>query len=180
MTKKIKRSAAKHKVEPNTLKRTLLTIIAVILVFIVLGFFAYSTVLFKNSNYEQRGFITCNKENTICEESKHIHADIEVSFCGKDIQFPKETDNTYKQHTHKERNKLHWHARISLDPETQTYIDATPRRLAAFFEQMNTPIPTSCPSNPTPSVSVKVNDKEETEAFDYIWQDGDRIHVIVE
>ena len=180
MVKKTKKSSVAVKKKPNSRKRPLLSVIIVVLVLIVGGFFVYSALSFKNSNYEQHGFITCNPENTVCEESKHIHAEIEVSLCREDIQFPKEKGDTGKQHTHKERNKIHWHARLSLDPETKTYIDDTPRRLTAFFEQMDMTFPTSCPDNPTPQLIVRVNNEERPEGLDYVWQEGDDILVRVE
>jgi hypothetical protein len=143
----------------------------------IIGVLAYSVMMFQSSSYEKQGFITCNAENTVCEESKHIHADVHVTLCSNVINFPKEKGDTGKQHTHKERNKIHWHARINVDPVAQSYIDASPRRLSAFFEQMETPIPTTCNGKPA-AVQVLANGQAQT--MDYVWSDGDLIHVIVE
>lgn len=148
---------------------------------ILIGFLAYSVISFKQSTYEAQGFITCDEGNTVCEESKHIHADIEVSICGKAIIFPKEKGNTDKQHTHKERNKIHWHARIPVDPqEYATYIDPSPRTLGAFMQQMELSIPATCGSLNRAQTRVEVNGATHNDGMSYVWQDGDIIHVIVE
>lgn len=147
------------------------------MVLVLFAFLAYSVLAFKNSSYEAQGFITCNAENTVCEESKHIHADIEVSMCGTSIVFPKEKGDTGKQHTHKERNKIHWHANAGIDPVSHEYLDPSPRMLSAFFEQMETPIPTVCNGKPA-YVQVRANGQPQD--INYVWQDGDTIHVIVE
>lgn len=179
MAKKRHQKKPTKRVQKSSSHR-LVTALGLIATIIVVGLLAYSTYAFKNSTYEQEGFITCDTEGAYCEESKHIHADIEVSLCGEEIQFPKKKGHTDKQHTHKERNKIHWHARIPVDPQAHTYVDPAPRQLARFFEQMELSLPTSCPTNATPTTTVTVNDKNTEEGLDYVWQDGDVIHVIVE
>ncbi len=159
------------------LKRSLLPALLGLSSIAIVGALIYFAVSFKNSTYEQTGFITCNEQNTSCEESKHIHADIAVSICGQSIQFPKEKGDTQKQHTHKERNKIHWHARITVDPITRQYLDSSPRILYAFFEQMNTPIPTTCNGKPA-TTQIFVNNSPQT--INYVWDDGDAIRVIVD
>jgi hypothetical protein len=178
--KKVKKSSATtKKSKPQKTIHPLFKVGIAIIVLLIGAGLVYSTMLFKNSDYEQQGFITCNEDNTVCEESKHIHAEIEVSYCGEQIQFPKENGDTGKQHTHKERNKIHWHARIPIEPETKIYIDSTPRKLVSFFEQMGMTPPFSCPTNPNPDVEVIVNNNVQLEGLDYVWQEGDNIHVTI-
>jgi hypothetical protein len=178
----IKKKTAKSPIKKKVLhKRNFpLVILIGVLLLVLFGFLGYSVLTFQNSEYEQQGFITCNNEKTKCEESKHIHADIDVSLCGEHIQFAKESGNTDKQHTHKERNKIHWHARIPIDSQSQRYIDDSPRRLKEFFKQLSVEIPTTCPNNPNPTMTMTVNDIEQSEQLNYVWQDGDFIKIIVQ
>lgn len=179
MAKKRHQQKTTKRVQKSSSHR-LVTAALLLVALTILGFLAYSAYSFKNSTYEQEGFITCDTQGAYCEESKHIHADVEVSLCGEEIQFPKEKGHTDKQHTHKERNKIHWHARIPVDPQTRDYVDPEPRRLVRFLEQMELPIPASCPTNASPTTTVSVNGEHNEEGLDYVWQDGDVIHVIVE
>lgn len=140
----------------------------------LLGFSVYS---YQTSNQEREGFFACNNDGTICELSQHIHADIEMSVCGEKIEFEKEKGNVNLQHTHKETNKIHWHARISVDPKTKEPLDPTPRAIAAFLDQMEYEFPKSCSNNQNPILDVFINDEPTDPGLNYVWKDGDKITV---
>lgn len=152
-------------------------------------FFAGSAVLFyfgyqaykayTTSDYDVQGFFVCNPDNSVCERSQHVHSDIEFIACGKEVDFPKEKGNTNHQHTHKELNKIHWHARERVDPKTQELLDKTPRMLKAFFSEIEYKIPDSCNGKPA-SVTLFVNGVENSEKLDYVWKDDDKLKVVVQ
>jgi len=134
------------------------------------GYSAYSQ--YKDSDYEVQGFLVCNPDKTICENSQHIHAYIEVNVCGKEVKFEKEKGRVDMQHTHKELNRIHWHARERVDPITLEPLDSKPRQLLSFLEQMEFEIPSSCDGKSTYS-SLYVNGEFEQDGITYIWKDGD-------
>jgi hypothetical protein len=141
------------------------------------GFLAYSGYKFQTSEQEEEGFFVCNTEGTECELSQHIHADIEVNVCGENVEFGREKGRTDEMHTHKEKNYMHWHARLKVDPETReptgTQKDRT--TLQAFLTQMEFEFPDSCPNNSEPTLSVFVNEEPNTQGLNYTWVDGDDV-----
>lgn len=174
MPKKKKKSA---KTPQKKRRNPLLFIVSGILLTFLIGFGVYSVVTYQNSSQEAEGFLTCNANKTKCELSQHIHADIKMTVCGEEITFPKEKGNINLQHTHKENNKLHWHARIKVDPQTQEPLDTTPMQLKAFLEQMDYTLPASCPNNANPVLSVEINATPTEKLLEYVWSDGDIITV---
>ena len=174
MTRKI---AGKAKSKKN--KNKLLQLLILILVIAGVGFLAYSGFAYEGSQEEQEGFFICNDEGTECELSQHIHADIEVNVCGEDIVFLRETGRTDEMHTHKEKNYMHWHARLKVDPETREPLGSDKSRttIQAFFNQVEFTLPESCTNNPNPELTVTVNEQEVPEGLDYTWFDGDNIVV---
>ena len=146
------------------------------------GWFLYKAVqTYETSDAEAQGFLICNKENTLCERSEHVHAELELLVCGVEIKFPKEKGNTNLQHTHKEINKLHWHAREKVDPTTKEPIDKNPRMLKTFFEQMEFKQPATCLNQSSQTtISLLVNGEPKSEALDYMWKDGDKLKVVIE
>lgn len=155
----------------------LLTIIGMCLLismFAIFGAFAY---IYKTSDEKQEGFFVCDTEDKICELSQHIHADIDMRICGQDITFSKEKGHTDRQHTHKERNKIHWHSRIQVDSKTREPLDATPLTIASFLEEMDYTLPASCTYNNNPKLTVQVNDALVEKGLKYVWKDGDGINV---
>lgn len=148
-----------------------------VLLVIILGFLAYSAYTFTNSDEQEKGFVVCNPDKTICTLSQHIHADIEVNVCGEDITFEREKGLTTEMHTHKERNYMHWHDQIKIDPITQEVLPEERDRITvqAFLNQMEFTFPTSCPGNPKPTLTMMVNEVENEQRLQYVWVDGDDI-----
>jgi len=155
----------------------IITIIIAVVALAILGFMGYSVYTYYQSEQEKEGFFACNQDGTVCELSQHIHADIDVTVCGKEIIFPKEAGRTDEQHTHKETNLMHLHARLKVDPQTKEPLNPTRRQVQAFLDQMDFQFPDTCPDNPNPTMTVYVNDIESSESLDYVWVDGDRIEI---
>jgi len=154
-------------------------IIPVILLFIV-GTIAYLGLKFKDSEHAQEGFFVCNKEKTICEESRHIHADIIMTVCGEEIAFARDKGRTDMQHTHKEKNKIHWHNRVRVHPETKEPL--IPRHLVIeeFFKQMRYRLPLTCPKNSSPTLTVSLNGEVVENGLATTWEDDDSIDIVYE
>lgn len=150
----------------------------VFLAILIATFLGYSVFTYQNSDQEQEGFFTCSKDGKTCEISRHIHSEIEMNVCGEEIIFPKEKGNTSKQHTHKEKNKIHWqHESMPVDPITREPLDKTPLTISAFLEQMEHNFPNSCPNNNSPKIEVSVNGKIIKDGLNYVWKDADIISV---
>lgn len=137
----------------------------------------YSVNAFLNSEQEEEGFFVCDSENKICELSQHIHSDIKVVVCNKEITFPKEEGDLSEPHTHKEEAVIHWHDRMRVDPITREPLDPTPLKLLSFLQQMKYDFPKTCPNNSFPTLSITVNGEKIFEKLDYTWKDGDDIIV---
>ena len=158
--------------------KSLITPLLTLLAILITGFLGYSVITYQNSQQEQEGFFTCNKDATICELSQHIHADIAMNVCGEEIVFPKEKGDITKQHTHKEENKIHWqHESMRVDPIAREPLDKTPFTISAFLEQMGHKFPNSCPNNNSPKLEVSVNGKIIKDGLNYVWKDADIISI---
>jgi len=145
---------------------------------VVLAFLGYSVFTYKTSTQETEGFFTCNKEVTVCEISQHIHANLDLTVCGKEIKLEKEEGNTTTaQHTHKEENRLHWHSRLPADPKTRLPLDTTPLTLVSTLSDLGIAFPPNCPTNRNPKTSVSVNGLPQSSGLQYVWKDGDQIVV---
>lgn len=151
--------------------------LAIAVIVATVAFGIYSVSQFQHSEENITGFFTCNDEKTVCEQLQHLHADIEMDVCGKEIIFPKEKGRTDRAHTHKETNKIHWESSLKVDPKTLIPLDSSPFKISSFLEQMQYSFPKSCPTNPNPILMVTVNDQDMPSKLDYIWQDGDIIKI---
>ena len=138
---------------------------------------AYSAIVFKRSKQEEEGFFVCNQDGSVCELSQHIHSDIEVSTCGEDVDFEREEGRIDELHTHKEKDKIHWHDRLKVDPKTREPIEPSRSTIKAFFAQMDYELPSRCPNNSNPELEVTVNGLPAEAGLDYTWVDGDQITV---
>lgn len=173
--KKTAKTSKRKQVFPGKLPFILGLVFSLILAAIL----GYSVFQYQNSQEEAEGFFTCDKEGKVCELSQHIHADIDAVFCGEKINFPKEKGSLDLQHTHKELNLIHWHARVRVDPITRKPVDSTPMMLREFFKQVEQEIPTECRGQDA-ATTVLVNGVTKEEGLDYIWADGDKIEVVIE
>lgn len=158
-------------------RKNIIRYIVPLIVLVLIGFGAYSVYKFQHSEENITGFFTCNEDKTVCEQLQHLHADIELNICGKEIIFPKEKGRTDRAHTHKETNKIHWESSLKVDPKTRVPLDPSPLKISAFLEQMEFVLPQACPKNQKPELKVKVNSQDMPSKFDYVWQDGDIIKV---
>ena len=114
-------------------KKNIGNIIILIVIIIIIAILIYSVVSFKKSVGEKgENFVICDKENN-CLIAMHIHTEVDIKVCGKEIKIPLEAGDKTGTHTHKERNLLHFEERLKYDNKTQTIIETEPITLKNFF-----------------------------------------------
>jgi len=148
---------------------------AVILAIVAL--LSYSVYFYYVSDAES-GIISCNDEGE-CNIAMHIHADLDVEVCGKKINFPLEKGDLSGQHTHKERNLMHWHNITAVSPETYEILNPKEFYVQEFLNQMEFEFPEDCNGKPA-ELQVFVNNMKREELLEYPWKDDDKVKVIFE
>ncbi len=156
-----------------------------ILLFILFIAVTYFAIQYKKNVETEGGYLFfCDKGK--CFATEHVHADIYVSVCGKEISFEREEGGLLEQHTHKEKNLIHWHSPLPADPKTQRIIDYTQRTVGSFFTEMKMPFNETCIQDKcngdfcnekNASLSMHVNGKENHQYDRYIWFDKDKIEI---
>lgn len=162
-------------------------------------FFGYSIWYTKQVNPEQ-GLVTCvapgeqktftyttesgekvestiNGKQDACFWTAHIHAIMDLNYCGAKLDLPKDKANLSGPHTHKEVNKMHSpHSPQPVDAVSKQFINPKPLTVNGFLDAMDIDTKTPCPGANASVVSVTVNG--QLKDTDYLWQDGDRIDVV--
>ena len=152
--------------------------VVVIAAIVLIGFSLY---YFTTIASEEEGITVC--EAGQCFWAAHIHTELRVNICGKDIELGLEKGALEATHTHKEKNRLHFHERLPVDPATREITDFTPLQLDTFLEAINLPltpgcIGDTCNCNGEPGqLSMTINGKTNTEFDKYIWKEGDIIEI---
>lgn len=180
MPQKKKATKNNKKITPKSPKNKIVKFVGAIAALAIFGLLGYSVYSYQVSTQEKEGFLVCNDKKTECELSQHIHADIHLTVCGKEIIFPKENGNTTRQHTHKEQNKIHWHAPLKVNPTTKKPIDPTKVSVASFLKEMKFTFPETCPNNKSPKLTAIINAKRNNDPLSYVWKDGDTITIVYE
>ena len=158
-------------------KKSFLFFVGVTIIIALAGILIFSAYSYQSSEQEKEGFFTCSEIGKACELSQHVHAQIKINVCGEEITFPKEKGGLNKAHTHKEKNQIHWHERMQVDPITREPLNRAPLKISSFLQQMNYKFPNRCSNNSSPILSITVNGSEASEKLDYAWKDGDAIIV---
>lgn len=155
----------------------------------LIGYIVYSVFVYLGSVETTEEFLVCDEG--VCIKSFHIHVEIEPMICGELKWFSLEHGMLEEQHTHKDRNRIHFHERLRVTPDTYEVIDTTLLTLRNFMGNMEPGFDgtcslgqcegTPCPGSDTPgSFSVIVNGEERPEKWDYVWKNGDDIEIIFE
>lgn len=156
---------------------------------IIAIFLIYSVIKYKKSIGEKsETFVVCDKNNK-CIIALHIHAEMEIKICGKEIKLPLESGDLRRTHTHKERNLLHFEERLKYDNEKKQIIEKEPITLKDFFNNKeinikfnSTCIADKCNNDPCGTAPEKVkfyvNDYSNNDFENYVWKDGDKINII--
>jgi len=148
-----------------------------VVILTIVAFLAYSVSFYYVSDAES-GIISCNDEGE-CNIAMHIHADIDVEVCGKKINFQLENGDLSGQHTHKERNLMHFHDVTSIDPNTNELLRPEDFIIKEFLNQMEFEFPEDC-NGESGELKVFVNNIEKEELLEYPWKDDDKVKIIFE
>ena len=123
------------------------------------------------------GIVICNEQE--CIKTLHIHSNIEFNFCGKTLTLPRETGPLDGLHTHKEKNRLHFHNKVQLDPDSKVQLFDKRLSIQEVIEtfELEKESGALCEGvvekNQNPTVTV--NGIEKT--LEYNWRDGDEIEL---
>ncbi len=151
-----------------------------LVVVVVLGYYGY---VFSRSEAEIEGITVCESAD-VCYRTVHVHADVIIDVCGEQMRLPLEKGPLDGPHTHKERNKIHFHSKLRIDPRTEAFLETEPLRLGRFMDVMNVRFNKECfgescngmTCNGQPGeLSMQVNGLDDTEFDQYVWKDGDQI-----
>jgi len=147
---------------------------------------SYSVYIVYTSGAAQRGVFVCISESE-CYWSAHIHAEVDVNICGEEYRFPVEKGPLNGPHTHEEKNLIHFHERLRIDPVTKEILDTKPLTLGSFFDNMEVSFDNDrvlnkingdlCNGQPG-TVKMFVNGKPSSDFRDYVWKDGDKIIIV--
>jgi hypothetical protein len=135
----------------------------------------------------EKGFVVCGDDG--CDLAVHYHSQLEMGICGEEYNLPLEAGDLGKQHTHKEKDKLHFHALIKTDKSGTEILEPEKLRLGGLFEQLNIPFTKDCFADKCSGdlcngrngkLTVEVNGVPNEGASDYSWRDGDEIKIYFE
>jgi hypothetical protein len=105
-------------------KKDAVKIIVNIVILALIVLMGYSYYYFNTTASETTGIVVC--EAGECFWAAHIHSLLYIDICGEQIDIGLEEGLLEGTHTHKEKNKLHFHERLTVDPETREVTDFTP------------------------------------------------------
>ena len=148
----------------------------VVILAIITGL-SYSVFVYYEAGAES-GIISCNDAGE-CNIAMHIHADIYAEVCGKKINFPLEKGDLSGQHTHKERDLMHFHGITPIDPKTNELLRPEDFAIREFLKQIEFEFPENCNGEPA-EIKLFVNNEERKELLDYPWKDGDKLKITFE
>ena len=92
-----------------------------------------------------------------------------------------------KQHTHKERNKLHFHATLKTDDSGTKILDPEKLFVGQLFDVLKIPFTEKCfatycsgdvcPDGKKGELRMFVNGASTSDYQKYVWKDGDKIQL---
>lgn len=151
--------------------------------FVVIGLVVFFYVANRFSGGEkgvstEKPINTCQPENAPPDKQKcywtaHIHMTLNVTINGQKQDLSFEKGELQEGHTHAEKDKIHWHATLPVDPQTKQITDYSALKLKAVLDELQV-------NYQGKKVIVLVNGQEKSEGLDYIWQDGDTVEAKIE
>ena len=130
-----------------------------------------------------------------CNMYRHVHTYVDVYTCGasQPFLFPLQAGGAALQHTHHEQNRVHWHEKLLLDPDTMTIARDEREKITtgAFFDRMQVPFTQqddnicingkcdgdTCDDGKTGRWIASVDDAASDEWRDYLWRDEERLRM---
>lgn len=158
-------------IAPNTKIKNALILIIVIAAIAEFIWFARFFGSGENAESEKPAVI-CKPQNAPPEQQEcfwtaHIHAGIKVFQDNQEIPLSFEEGELEKVHTHAEKDKLHWHGLIPVDPKIKEVTDWS----ALSIKQLLKDLGLSIEDGPQIIVNGKEVDLSQT------WKDGDIIEI---
>lgn len=151
---------------------------------IIIAAIGYSVNIYYQSGGE-KGFVICDEKG--CDLALHWHTELDIDICGEKFNLPLESGLLDKQHTHKERNKLHYHALIKTDTTGAEILEPEKLRLGELFDYLKIRFNGSCfgdycnmdkcKDGKEGRLSMTVNNAANDKHVDYVWKDGDGISI---
>lgn len=92
----------------------------------------------------QKPIIFCQPQNALPEQQKcfftsHIDVYLTIKVWGEEKTLPFEKGDLVKSHLHAEKNKIHWHSLISVDPKKKELEDKTQLTLGQALDDLGIP-----------------------------------------
>lgn len=106
-------------------------------------------------------------EQQQCFWTAHIHATVRVFKGTEEIPIGFEQGELEEEHTHAEKNKLHWHGLLPADPVTKEAKDMSALQVGTIPDDLKLSV------DGQPTFVVNGVEVEPT----YIWKDGDDIEI---
>lgn len=160
-------------------KNQKLPLLKIIIALIIL-LLAVWLIVFSLREYDRQqaalGIIVCNDKGD-CIKTVHIHADVEFDLCGQTYILPREGGVLSGLHTHKEKNYLHFHDELKLDPVTRKELSDKRLSLQEIIDMFELDPQEFC-GRADVEISALVNGQEPAEGLDYNWNDGDDMTII--
>jgi len=154
--------------------KKLKTIIWIVVLGALIGLGYFSLQQYRESQAEL-GIIICNEDE--CIKTLHIHADIEFDLCEETHVLAREEGELSGLHTHKEKNRLHFHDQLKLDLNSKAALPDERLSIRQIMKSYELDTETACEGGGA-EITVLVNSQEPKEKLDYNWQDGDQIKLI--
>lgn len=120
----------------NKLFNILILIFAVAL--FIGAFYMTSVLREREEKIRSESPITFCVRKDECFFTTHIHYHITLIENSRERTLPFELGPLERFHTHFEKNKVHWHAQIPVDPETKKFLETL--TLADLIKDLNLPL----------------------------------------
>lgn len=132
----------------------------------------------------EKGFVVCGEDG--CELAVHIHSELEMEICGEPYHLPLENGDLDRQHTHKERDLLHYHSLIMTDESGTEILEPEKLRVGELFDHLDIPFTSECFAgkcngdlcgDEPGELTMHVNGQKNEAYGEYSWRDGDVIEI---
>lgn len=150
--------------------------ILILVVLLVIGFF-YVARLFSGEGgiTSDKPVVFCIPENSPpdkqeCYYTAHDHFQLSVFLGGKEQNIKFEEGDLEEGHTHAQKNKIHWHSTLPVDPLTKQVNNWSEHSVSAALQELGFVYPDK-------RATLIVNGQVEEKGLNYIWEDGDVIEV---
>ena len=161
----------------------------IIAAFYVANFFKQEEIDIRS----QKPIIFCQPENAEPEKQKcyftsHVDVYLTIKSWGQEKTLPFETGNLTKSHLHAEKNKIHWHGLIPVDPKKKEFEDKTQLTLGQAMDDLGIPFDKDRlynfkngdlgPNGKPGILKMFINGQPSFEFRDYVRKPEDHIEVI--